>query len=397
MSTTDSGSAFQPDPTDVSDQGKAASTLELFFDLVFVFAFTQVTSFLVDHLTWVGLVRGAAILAAVWWAWVVYSWLTGAASAEEAISERLILLAAMTSMVVVALSIPGAFGETALVFGVAYFLVRFLHVLLYIHTAPSETRDAVVQVAPGFLGGPALIVAASFFADPLASVLWAAALAIDYGIVFVRGVEGFECDVGHFVERHQLIMIIALGESIVAIGIGVGTEELTSGPVVLLSVLLGFTLIVALWWLYFDYIILAAGQKLAETSGYERTRLARDSYSVLHLPIVGSIIFIALGIEQTLAHLTEPLGLIAAVGLCGGSALYLFGHNAWRYHDHGTVSVARLIVAVITVGLLFVAVRVPAFVALTVLTALFVGLAAYETIFSADRNAIRGRHLSKSD
>lgn len=397
MSTTDSGSSFEPDATDVSEQGKTASPMELFFDLVFVFAFTQVTSFLVDHQMWAGLARGAAILAAVWWAWVVYSWLTGAASAEENVPERLLLLAAMASMVVVALSIPGAFGETALVFGVAYFVVRFLHVLLYTLTASSETRDAVVRVAPGFLGGPALIVAASFFAGPLASVLWIAALAIDYGIVYVRGVKGFRVNVGHFVERHQLIMIIALGESIVAIGVGVGIEGLTSGPVVVLAVLVGFTLTVALWWLYFDYIVLAAGQKLAEVSGHEQTLLARDSYSVLHLSLVGSIIFVALGIEQTLAHVGQPLGIIAAVGLCGGCALYLLGHNAWRYHDHGTVSVARLVVAVVTIGLIFVAVQVPAFVTLTILTALFVGLAAYETVFSEDRNAIRGRHLSQSD
>lgn len=397
FSRTTRSRAFDPDPTDVSDQGKAASTLELFFDLVFVFAFTQVTGYLVEHPTWTGLVRGAAILAAVWWAWVVYSWLTGAASAEDYVAERLILLTAMASMALVALAVPGAFSETALVFGVAYFVVRALHVVLYKVTAPPETREAVLRVAPGFLGGPALIVAAAFVTGPLTNLLWIAALAIDYGIVFVRGVEGFECDVGHFVERHQLIMIIALGESIVAIGVAVGTDALTSGLVVLLGVLVGFTLVVALWWLYFDYITLAAGQKLAEVSGHDRTLLARDSYSVLHLPIVGSIIFVAFGIEQTLAHVHEPLSRIAAVGLCGGCALYLLGHNAWRYHDHGDISVARLIVTVVTAGLIFVAVQVTAIVILSLLTILFVGLAAYETMFSEDRNAIRGRHLSQSD
>lgn len=394
MRTSDSSTSFDPDPTDVSEQGKAASTLELFFDLVFVFAFTQVAGFLVAHLTWAGLARGAAILAAVWWAWVCYTWLTGAAAAEENVVERLLLLTAMAAMVVVALSIPGAFGETALVFGVAYFVVRVLHVLLYVRTAPAETRDAVVRVAPGFLGGPALLVAASFVTGPLASGLWIAALAIDYGIVFVRGVEGFSVDVGHFVERYQLIMIIALGESIVAIGVAVGGDALTSGPTVVLAVLLGFVLVVSLWWLYFDYIILAAGQKLAEVSDHEQTRLARDSYSVLHLPIVGSIVFVALGVEQTLAHVSEPLGLVAAVGLCGGCAIYLLGHTAWRYHDHGTVSGARLLVAGLALGLVFVSGGVTAIVVLAALTALFVGLAAFETLFSDDRNAIRGRHLS---
>jgi low temperature requirement protein LtrA len=192
-------------------------------------------------------------------------------------------------------------------------------------------------------------------------------------------------------------MIIALGESIVVIGVAIGIEALTSGPVVVLAVLLGFALIVALWWLYFDYLILAAGQRLAEASGHEQIRLAFESYSGLHLPIVGSIIFIAMGIEQTLAHVGEPLGITAAVGLCGGSALYLFGHNALWYHDHGTVSVARLVVAVVALGLIFVAVQVTAVIVLTALTALFVGLAAYETMFSEYRNAIREGHLSRGD
>jgi low temperature requirement protein LtrA len=389
--------SFEPDATDVSDQGKDASTLELFFDLVFVFSFTQVTSYLVDHQTWGGLARGAAILAAVWWAWMVYSWLTQDASAEENASERLILFGAMASMLIVALAIPNAFSGTALIFGVAYFVVRLLHVLLDTRVAPAERRAALHRLAPGLVGGPALLVVAGFVGGPLANVLWIVALAIDYGIVFIRNVQGFHVDVGHFVERHQLIMIVALGESIVAIGVAVGTEGLTSGPVVVLAVLLGFILIVTLWWLYFDYKILAAGQKLATVSGHEQTLLARNSYSGLHLPIVGSIIFIAMGIEQTLAHVNEPLGVIAAIGLCGGSALYLLGHNAWRYHEHGSVSVARLVVAVVALGLIFVAVQVIAIVVLAVLTALLVGLAAYETVFSEYRNTIRGRHLSQSD
>lgn len=176
----------------------------------------------------------------------------------------------MASMAVVALLVPDAFGDTALIFGVAYFAVRLLHVLLYLIVAPPETRAAVHRVAPGILGGPALIVVAGFVDGLLAIGLWIVALAVDYGIALFGNNEGFRCDIGHFVERHQLIMIIALGESIVAIGAGVGTEELTSGPMVVLAVFLGFTLIVSLWWLYFDYIILAAGQRLAETSGYEQ-------------------------------------------------------------------------------------------------------------------------------
>jgi low temperature requirement protein LtrA len=368
----------------------SASTLELFFDLVFVFAFTQVTGFLAHHLTWAGMVRGTALLAAVWWTWSSYTWLTGDIHAKDILSQRVAIFAAMGAMLVVALSIPNAFGSTALLFGVAFFVVRLLHVILFKLAAPPERRAGVYRIAPGILGGPALIVIASVVGEPVQSALWAVALGIDYGVVYFRSIEEFHIYVEHFVERFQLIVIIALGESIVAIGVGVGAGGTTLGPlVVVVAALLGFTLIAVLWWLYFDYIIFAAEQHLSGLSGYDRTLLARDSYSVLHLPLIGSIIFLALGLEQTLAHVGEPLGLIAAVALCGGSALYLVGHTAWRFHDHGTYSGPRVIAAVVACVLIGVTVRVPAVVALAILVVLFVGLAAFETVYSADRREFR--------
>ncbi|MGN8216559.1 low temperature requirement protein A [Halococcus salifodinae] len=383
MNETESAFAEQG----AGEQEQEVTPVELFFDLVFVFAFTQVTGFLVEHLSWVGMARGAALLAALWWAWVTYSWLTGAVSAEEALPARLVVLTAMVAMLIVALSVPGAFGDDAILFGVAYFVVRVLQVALYAVATPPETRDAVRRAAPGFLGGPALLVVAGFFDGPLEGILWIAALAIDYGIVFVRSVEGFHINVGHFVERHRLVLIIALGESLVAIG--VGAEGLELGFSVVLAALFGIVLVIALWWLYFDYVVLAAERTLAETSGHEQTRMARDSYSYIHLLMVGSIIFIALGIEQTLAHTGDPLGTIAAVALFGGGALYLLGHNAFRFRDHGNISVLRLVVAIVTLVLISVAVRVPAIVALAILTVLFVGLAIYETVWSEHRNRLR--------
>ena len=372
---------------DAAEQDQDVTPLELFFDLVFVFAFTQVTGFLVEHLSWTGIVRGAALFAALWWAWVTYSWLTDAVPAEERLPARLVILTAMVAMLVVGLAVPDAFGDDAVLFGVAYFVVRLLHVALYAVATSPETRDAVLRAAPGFLGGPALLALAGLFDGPLESVLWVVALAVDYGIVLVRGVKGFRVNVGHFVERHRLVLIIALGESLVAIG--VGAEGLDLGIGVVLAALLGIVLVITLWWLYFDYVVLAAEQRLARESGHERAILARDSYSYIHLSMVGSIIFIALGIEQTIAHVGEPLETIAAVALFGGGALYLLGHNAFRFRDHGTISVSRLVVAVAALVLIPVAVRVPAIVALTTLTVLFVGLAAYETVGSKHRNRFR--------
>ncbi|HET7324602.1 MAG TPA: low temperature requirement protein A, partial [Halococcus sp.] len=267
MSQNESGDAEQ----DAAEQEQEVTPLELFFDLVFVFAFTQVTSFLVEHLSWAGIVSGAALLAALWWAWVTYSWLTGAVPAEEALSARVVILAAMAAMLIVALAVPDAFGNDGILFGVAYFVVRLLHVALYAVATPPETRDAVLRAAPGFLGGPALLVVAGFFDGSLEGILWAAALVIDYGIVFVRGVEGFHVNVGHFVERHRLILIIALGESLVSIGVGAEGSDL--GSKVVLAALCGIVLIMALWWLYFDYVVHAAERRLAQASGHEQTVL----------------------------------------------------------------------------------------------------------------------------
>lgn len=373
---------------------QSVTPLELFFDLVFVFAFTQVSSFLAHHLTWTGLAQGVALLGVLWWAWVCYSWLTGAVNAEHVMPARLVVLTAMAAMLVVALTVPDAFGANAILFGVAYLVVRLLHVALFAIVGPPETREAVLRVAPGFLGGPLLLVVAGFFDGPIQAGLWILAIGIDYGIVFVRGVEGFHVHAAHFVERHRLIMIIALGESLIAIGIG--AEEIPLTLDVVAAALLGIVLVIALWWLYFDYVVLAAENRLGRETGTAQTVLARDSYSYIHLLIVGSIIFVALGIEQTIAHVSEPLGVIAALAFCGGCGLYLLGHNAFRFRDHRTVSYARIVVAIVAVATIPIAIEVTALVTLTLLTALLVALALYETIWSDHRNRLRGNLAASS-
>jgi low temperature requirement protein LtrA len=358
---------------------RRVAPLELFFDLVFVFAITQVTAFLSDNLTWGGLAQGMALLAALWWAWVGYSWLTNnAVRAEEATPARLVVLAAMAAMLVASLAVPGAFGGAGILFGGAYFVVRFLHLALYGFTIgdSAEARRAVIGYAPGFLGGPALLVVAGALDGTLQSVLWALALAIDYGVALVRGVGGFSVHAGHFVERHGLIIIIALGESIVAIGVGAAGLELRVG--VVLAAVLGVVLAAGLWWAYFDYVALAAERRLIRAHGHERAALARDSYSYLHLPMVVGIVLVALGIKKTLEHVGEPLGGISAAALCGGVALYLLGHNAFRLRDVGSVSVPRLVAAGVSVAFIPAAVRMPALFSLAAMAALLVALTNYE-------------------
>lgn len=371
-------------------QERRVSPLELFFDLVFVFALTQVTAFLASHLTWVGVLEGAALLAALWWAWASYSWLTNAVPADEAVPARLIILSAMGAMLVASLAVPGAFGEYGVIFGLSYFVVRLLMVALYVLSTGGMTdeRQAILKLAPSFLGGPALLVVAGFLDGWPQGALWAVALAVDYGGPLVFGVSGFKIHAGHFVERHGLIIIIALGESIVAIG--VGAAGLGLGPGVILATCLGITVAAALWWAYFDYVVLLAERRLSGARGHERARLARDSYSYLHLPMLAGIVFVALGVKKTLAHIGDPLGTIPAVALCGGVALYLLGHNAFRLRDTGSVSVLRLVVASLSCALIPLGVQVPALVTLGILAVLLASLAALETlVWREDRGKLR--------
>src|SRR5918998_357539 len=371
---------------------RRVTPLELFFDLVFVFALTQVTGFLADHLTWTGMLQGAALLVVLWWAWGGYVWLTNAVPAEEVIPARLVILTSMAAMLVASLAVPDAFGNYGVLFGLSYFVVRLLHVALFVLATGNtpEAHQAMLRLAPGFLGAPLLLIPAGFVDGFAQGALWAVAIAIDLGVSLVRGVSGFRVHAGHFAERFGLIVIIALGESIVAIG--VGASGLALGPGVVLAAVLGVALAAALWWAYFDLVVLVGERRLSAAKGEERARLARDAYPYLHLPMVVGIIFVALGIKQTLAHVGDPLGIIPAVAMCGGVALYLLGHNAFRLRDVGSVSVPRFVVTVLCCALIPLAVSVPSLITLAILAVLLCALAAFETMRSREfRRELRAR------
>ena len=240
------------------------------------------------------------------------------------------------------------------------------------------------------MGAPALLIVAGFLDGYAQGALWAVALAVGYGVPFIRGVSGFRVHAGHFAERHGLIIIIALGESIVAAGVGVSGLALGAGVIV--AVVVGIALAAALWWAYFDLVMLTAEHRLSAASGEERARLARDCYSYLHLPMVAGIIFVALGVKQTLSHVGDPLGTVPAVALCGGVALYLLGHNAFRLRGVGSVSVPRLVATILCCALIPLAVSIPSLIILAVLALLLCALAAFETATSREfRRALRAR------
>src|SRR5262245_57447675 len=355
------------------------TNLELFFDLVFVFAITQVTAFLADDLTWAGLVRGLFILAALWWTWAAYAWLTNTLDPEEG-AVRLAMFGSMGAMLLVALSVPHAFDVDGVVFGLAYFAVRALHLVLYAIAGRNDPDllRAVLRIAPSAMLGATLILAAGFLDGPAQMTVWAVALAIDYGWLLVTGMRGWRIEAEHFVERHGLIIIIALGESIVAIGIGASGVPLEAAVVA--AALLAMTVACALWWSYFDWVIYVSQARLADATGEERAILARDMYSYLHLPMVAGIVLFALGVKTTLGHVHEPLDVISAVGLCGGLALYFAGHVADRLRTGGGWGHGRPVATVVLLALIPLATSVPAFVAIALPAAVCVALIAYEAL-----------------
>jgi low temperature requirement protein LtrA len=355
------------------------TNLELFFDLVFVFAITQVTAFLAHHLTWDGLLRGLFLLGALWWAWAAYAWLTNTLDPEEGI-VRIAVFASMAAMLVVALATPHAFDVDGVVFGIAYFIVRALHLVLYAIAGRNDPdlERAVLRILPSALVGAALLVVAGFFDGAVELGIWAVALAIDYLWLLVSGMQGWRVSPHHFVERHGLIIIVALGESVIAIGIGAGELPLDAGTIAAAAI--GIAVVCTLWWSYFDWVIYVSQAKLAEATGLERAVLARDLYSYLHLPMVAGIVLFALGLELTLAHGDVPLEIIPAIGLCGGLALYFAAHVAVRLRTGGGWGHGRPVATVILLALVPVAIQVPALLALALVATVCVGLIAYEAL-----------------
>jgi low temperature requirement protein LtrA len=368
--------------------------LELFFDLTFVFAITQVTILLADDPTWGGVLRGMLVLAALWWAWSVYAWLTSAMDVDDG-GVRLAMLTSMSVMFGVALAVPGAFGDDAVLFGVAYFLVRLLHLVVsaIVVRDDPDRRDALLRFAPTAMLGASLLVLAGFLDGRVRIAVWIVALAIDYlGPVVIGMGRGWRVAPEHFAERHALIILIALGESIIAIGVGAGFE-LDAG--VLVAAALGIVVVSALWWLYFDVAAIFARRRLMQAEGLELHRLALHAYSYLHLPMIAGIVLFALGLETTLHHVDDALEPVPAAALCGGAALYLLGHIAFLFRTTGRVFRRRTVGAVVLCALIPVAVAIPALAALALVSAVCAFVVAYEVLrYRQDRVRIRHPELA---
>ena len=370
---------------------KRVAPLELFFDLVFVFALTQITYLMSEDPTWGGLGEGMLVLAALWWAWGAYAWLTNYIDTEQDL-ERLLMLAAMGAMLVAALATPHAFGDDALIFGISYAAVRWLHIFIFAEANEDvDTATAVRTLARTALPAPLLLIAAAFFDGAAQAAVWIVALAIDFSGPFLFGVRGFRVSAGHFSERFGLIVIIALGESIVAIGAGIAGVDLDAGLIV--GAVLGIVLAAALWWAYFDVVAIAAERRFRELRGHARVRMARDAYAYLHLPMIAGIVLVALGVKKTLGDVDEPLKTVPAVALFGGIALYYAAHVGFRLRNLGTLSRPRVVAALASLALIPLATEVDSLAALGIAAALAALVIAYETTRYAEaRRRMRATH-----
>ncbi|MFJ9364016.1 low temperature requirement protein A [Nocardia sp. NPDC101769] len=382
----------------------SVTQLELFFDLVIVFAITMVTDFAAHETTAVNLLRALLILAMLWWGWIGYSWLGNVVKADEGIA-RVAMFVAMGAAFIVALAIPESFHDLPggwygpLVFVIAYLAVRLVHLTVFwmasIHDA--QLRRQVIRWAAGSLSvASVLLVAGALTTGTAQLVLWLAALVWDMGWTFFAGNEWRLYSPSHFAERYGLIVIIALGESIVSIGVGV------AGLPISWSITLGSTLGLGvaglLWWAYFDVAALVVEHAMHRAGGERRVQIARNCYTFWHFPMIAGIVAMALGLKKVLNYvggaqghsLSDELHGIPLFALYGGVIAYLIALVGFRHYATGKVLVPRLVTAVVLLALIPLASTVPALAALGMLCAVLLALIVFEVVrYAQPRDLIR--------
>jgi low temperature requirement protein LtrA len=383
-----------------TSQDHRATPLELFFDLVYVFAVTQVTAYMAKEHSAHGVRQGLQLLTLRWWTWSGYTWLGNQARADEGLL-RAGMVVAMAAMFVVALTIPEAWQDAPggldgpLVLVGAYLLVRCVHLTVYAAAAAGDSglrRQLAISWVP-LLAGAALLVAGALLGGWTQTLLFAGVLLVEGVGIYLTSRHGNWRlrSAAHWTERHGLFIILAIGESVVAIGVG-AAEQPISAPLLVASIL-GVAAALCLWWLYFDVVSLGAEHRFVEARGQARVRLAIDAYSYGHFPLVAGIVLAALGIEGVLAHAgeREPLGAFYALPLFGGVALYLAGQLLFKRRMHNALSVPRLLAAGVLLAALPAAVVLPPLVGLAGLVLILAALIVVETTrYAPLRRSLRG-------
>jgi low temperature requirement protein LtrA len=370
-------------------QGERVSPLELFFDLVFVLAITQCTQLMADNPTWEGIAQGLLVLALLWWSWAAYAWLTSVLDPDDGL-VRAVIFISMGALLVCSICVPAAFDDLGLWFVLAYGVVRYAHIGLFVIASREEPdlRRSVIGIGVATAICISLLAFGTAFDGWAQWGIWMFALIVDLGIPFVFGAGGWQLKPEHFAERHGLIMIIALGESIVAIGAG---AEVTLDWGIAFAAAAGILLTAAMWWIYFDVVSIVAGRRLGRAEvGREQNTLARDSYSYIHYVMVAGIVLGALGMKKTIGDVEDPLKTVPAFALLGGVGLYLIGHVLFRLRHGRGVNTHRLVIGLGLVAALPLAVEIPAMASVAAVAAILWAMVAWETrIYGESRAQLR--------
>ncbi len=398
-------------------EDQSVTALELFFDLVFVYALTQVTALISSHLTGRGVLEGMIVLTLIWWCWVGYSWIGNVVQADEGFA-RATFIVVMAAMFIAALAIPESFDDLPggldgpLTLAVCYAVVRFVHLGLFAYAARDAGDAGLMRQLAKFgavtLLSVVLMIVGALTGGDAQIPLWLAAVVVDYVGTQAIGAGGWRLySPGHFSERHGLIIIIALGESIVAIGVG-ATAVPIAAPLILAATL-GILLVATMWWVYFDVTALAAERRLARAEGEERSRIARDAYSYLHLPMIAGIVFAALGLKKALGYVggddghdwRDSLHGLPVWALHGGPALYLLSLIAFRLRNIGSLSRSRPVAVIALLATAPLGEHIGALPDLVLVTAIMAALIAFEAVrYAESRHRIRhldGHQPSEQD
>lgn len=381
-----------------SEEGHRVTRLELFFDLAFVFAFTQLSRLMAQEHDALGVVQALVILALLWWSWTAYSWLANLAHADAGV-VRIAMIVAMTAMVVVGLVVLEAYDDLPgglngpLVFVGAYLVARVTHAIVFVlvEDDPVVRRRALLTVLLAVVPSGALLTAGALLGSPWQ--LWFALAAVSVEpFVSARmsaSIEWRVHSIAHFTERHGLIVILALGESIIAIGVGVANEPI-SLPI-LGGVVLAVLISVALWWAYFSRLEHPAEEALVTRSGGDQARVASAGYTYLHLAIVAGIVLAALGLEEATAHVADSsaFGLFGAAALAGGVSLYLAGTGFFARRVIGEWRVTRFVGATVLLAAVPLLALVPPIAALALVAGALVTLLGVERVVATPRGRTR--------
>ena len=336
--------SLQPTPTPDSASGQSVTPLELFFDLVFVFTITQLTSLLAKDPNPTGFVQMVLIFGNVWWMYGGYAWLTNIVPPRD-LGVRLLLLVGMGGFLVVALAIPTAFAGGGLAFGLGYLVVTLVHTGVFLRTTQQTAGKAVLALGPFNLTTAGLLVVAGLVSGPARWLLFAAGFVLHWFTPVFARPSGFQVRSVHFVERHGLILLIAIGESVVAVGIGLGTIALPAGRIA--TALLGLALAAGLWWLYFNGEAERAEQSMERAPFEKRSWLALNAFGYVFFLVLGGIVLVAAGMKLAVVRYDEPATLATAIFLAGGVAAYATGLALFRGVLHSGSLRARLGIAIV--------------------------------------------------